>query len=158
MSSLKRSIREHLIESYLYIHWWFSRGSCVSDLLTWDHHGTLCIWIHILVHFLTWFSDLCMGCSKYDKVCMKVVSDHKRSVTPYKESEHPMWSHRSMILKVFDQSKMIIRKRFLIYHQLNHHLLIEIYIDKKLNLIYFYAHNSSGMLFDWRIELHETYD
>ena len=78
----------------------------------------------------------------------------KGSITSNKGSEHLMWSHRSMILKVFGQSRMIIRKRFLMYHQLNHHLQIKIYNDKWLGLTYFHAHSSSGMLFDWRIELY----
>ena len=119
--------------------------------MTWDHHGTLCTWIHIVVHFLTWFSDPCMKYSGCGEVCIEVVSVNKGSVTPNKGSEHSMWSHRSVILEVFGQSRMIIKKEFLIYH-----LLIKIHKDIWLGLTYFYAHSSSGMLFDWKIELHDN--
>ena len=81
---------------------------------------------------------------------------NKESITSNKGSEHPMWSYRTMILEVFGQNRMIIRKRFLMYHQLNHHLLIEIHNDKWLGLTYFHAYSSSGMLFDWKIELYEN--
>ena len=46
------------------------------------------------------------------------------------------------------------KKKKLIYHQLNHHLLIKIHIDEHLILTWFHTHSSSEMLYDWRIELY----
>ena len=77
---------------------------------------------------------------------------NKESITPCKKREHPMWSHRMMILEVFGQSRVIIRKKNLISHQLNHHLQIEIHKDKWMGLTYFHAYSSSEILFDWKIE------
>ena len=156
MSSLKRPAREYQMESYLYVNWWFFSRSCVSDSLIWDHHDTLCTWIHILVYFLTWFSDPWWGVLDMVKYVWRLWVINKGSDTLNKESKHPMWSHRLVILKVFDQSRMIIRKEFLIYHQLNHHLLIKIRIDKQLDLTWFHTHSSSEILFDWRIELYSN--
>ena len=136
------------MESYLYVYWLFSSGSCVSDSLIWDRYGTLCAWIHILGYFLTWSLDPLFDVLDVIKYAWRLWVINKKSVTPNKESEHPMWSHRTVISEVFGQSRVIIRKEFLMYHQLNHHLQIEIYKDKWLDLTYFYAHSSSGMLFD----------
>ena len=37
--------------------------------------GALYTWIHILVHYLTWFFDPYVGYSGYGEVYMKIVSD-----------------------------------------------------------------------------------
>ena len=53
---------------------WFSSKSGVSDLLTWDHHGTLCMWIHTLVRTLAWLFEIYVGCSGYGEVCIEIMS------------------------------------------------------------------------------------
>ena len=75
MSSLNWPVGRISDGALQHVDRWFSSESGASDLLIWDHHGILCIWILTFVYSLAHYFEIYVGYSEYDEVCKEIMSD-----------------------------------------------------------------------------------